>query len=68
MIFVGTRLTQEGNPSSQSKRLLSEIKSANLRIDLLKEGGDDGHHPATTIPLGSKSIGFKDKSFSRGRG
>ena len=33
-----------------------------------QEGGDDGHHPATTIPLRSKSIGFEEKSFSRGRG
>ena len=33
-----------------------------------QERGDDGHHPATTIPLGSKSIGFEDKSFSRRRG
>ena len=32
------------------------------------EGGNDGHHPATTSPLKSKSFGFEDKSFSRGRG
>ncbi|XP_068463325.1 uncharacterized protein [Phaseolus vulgaris] len=45
----GGRLTQE-DKLWRSKRLLSEIKSEDLRIDLLKEGGDDGHHPATTIP------------------
>jgi len=34
-----------------------------------KEGGDDGHHPATLIPLvEEKNFGFEDKSFSRGRG
>ena len=43
MISVGTRLTREGNPSSQSKRLLSEIKYEDLRID-------DG------IPMSSSSI------------
>jgi len=32
-----TRLTREGNPSSQSTRLQSEIKSEDLRIDLLKK-------------------------------
>ena len=36
-ISVGTRLTREGNPSSQSKRLLSETQSEDLRIDLLKK-------------------------------
>ena len=34
-----------------------------------QEGGDDGHHPATFIPLvEEKSVGFEDRSFSRGRG
>jgi len=32
-----------------------------------QEGGDDGHHPATTIPL-AKAMDLRTNPFSRGRG
>jgi len=71
MIPIDGHLIQEDEHSCQSKKKAA-IRDRPCRSEdrSSQEGGDDGHPLATSIPLTERrrSIGFVDKSFSRGKG